>query len=55
MFLLNAWKIPRNIDKIYQRDIEGIAKPDKTSRLVRTVYIQAACQDTGLIADDANG
>ncbi len=53
-FLLSARKISGNVYKGEQGNVEGVAVPYETARLVRGVDVKAPRKGRGLVGDDAH-
>src|SRR3984893_8161050 len=54
VFLRNAWKKSRHIDKSHDWNIEAVAEAHEAGGLARGVGVERAGEDHGLIGDKAN-
>src|SRR5689334_20456442 len=54
VFLLGPGQKPGDVDKSNQRNIKGIAKPDESCRLHRSVDIETAGENLRLISHNSN-
>src|SRR3989339_2185499 len=55
MLLLNARQKAGHVNKVDECDVESITEAHKSRDLIRSIDINAPCQDFRLVAHNANG
>ena len=55
VFLVHAGQVPRQVDECHQRNVEGVAEPHESRRLVGGIDVQDAGKNHRLVGNDADG